>query len=838
MDASQNVLLVHGLSMPSVKSPCFLITDPSPGKPGYGKTVLCAKLIEHLQSSQQRAGRQLDQNPDEPSTIAFFFFDEFRERSTHPVDSFRATLAQFVHVHRYNEDIIDAASVMMDTRGRGQPVASTEEVLTLLQYILQRERSSILVFDGVDECSQHNEFFRCLQAIVPTPLARDRTLAHPVSNAGPKPTTIRITAEPGKCAIVLFSRPNVKFPQFLTENCQTMNLSASENLNDIERYLSPKFEILVEQGMLGQYRETQNLVTLASKHANGMFLWAMLLMEYLYSDLLSVEDRFDALNDLVFLEGLDQLYSMILQRIRQSQPEKARRTIKRIFHWVAGSTRPLLLSELQCVFAISARGSVPEVDKDTLSRISGALLEVAPDKTVRFVHTSVKDYLEAGKEVISDFCIPKRESQRYIALSCLIYLVNHVIPGPLSGSPQITADRGHQLRKYPLLQYSLENWPGHASCGLSSSSKEFAEIREPSQEASYDELFLNISRFVNNTRTVTTWIEASYLFDILPNLDRLCLAIASLHLPLSVPIDVQNLKKRLTSDMENFSKDLRTLNESWQHVLRDAPNEIWEPSVAAFTQSVFWITRTEALATTLSERSNQDCTSIPIQSHVSSSGLEVGLIKLVPPRYGNNPLNLFRVLMLITFTSLMVDPDFSQAPSSRFAGMNGLVGWKAIYIVWSLKTKSVIIHRSIDIPPDNIQPLLNHARIPYTEERLGIFCGNTGRFEVPVAFSNDLRKILVLGCLVTLHGPSGSGNRSLNERDFTFTQCNLSPWSGQVGVYENSYCFFRAIFNPTAEFLFTLRPSLKHGGRNFIVSDRWDMDIYDIRIDHDTKAIN
>lgn len=228
--------------------------------------------MEHLQSSQLREGQQQDPDFDEPSTITFFFFDEFRERSTHPTDSFRAILTQFLHMHRFNEDIIDAASVVMDTKGKGQLVASTEEVLSLLRYILEIERSSVLIFDGVDECSQHNEFFRCLQAIIPTPPAGQRTLANPVSDTGLKPTPLPIAAEPGKCSIVLFSRPNVKFPQFLTENCQTMNLSARENLNDIQKYLSPKFQSLAEQGMLGQCREAQKLVTLTSKHANGMFL--------------------------------------------------------------------------------------------------------------------------------------------------------------------------------------------------------------------------------------------------------------------------------------------------------------------------------------------------------------------------------------------------------------------------------------------------------------------------------------------------------------------------------------------------------------------------------------
>jgi hypothetical protein len=85
-------------------------------------------------------------------------------------------------------------------------------------------------------------------------------------------------------------------------------------------------------------------------------------------------------------------------------------------------------------------------------------------------------------------------------------------------------------------------------------------------------------------------------------------------------------------DTELFSKDLQLLNESWQHVLRKEPNEIWEPSIAAFTQSMFWVKAKDAKAIPLTAKSREYCRSIPIQSQVSSDGLEVGLIRLMPPR--------------------------------------------------------------------------------------------------------------------------------------------------------------------------------------------------------------
>ena len=69
---------------------------------------------------------------------------------------------QLLHAHRTDKGIVDAASLLMDNQGKGLLVASPEEISSLIQLILDRIKTAIFIFDGVDECSQPHEFFRFL----------------------------------------------------------------------------------------------------------------------------------------------------------------------------------------------------------------------------------------------------------------------------------------------------------------------------------------------------------------------------------------------------------------------------------------------------------------------------------------------------------------------------------------------------------------------------------------------------------------------------------------------------------------------------------------------------
>lgn len=84
LDTSHGVLLVQGLSFRISAHGGFLTIKHFSGKPGYGKTVFCAKLIERSTSSQPFTGQQRDVDSEESPMIGLIFFDGLQEMSTHP----------------------------------------------------------------------------------------------------------------------------------------------------------------------------------------------------------------------------------------------------------------------------------------------------------------------------------------------------------------------------------------------------------------------------------------------------------------------------------------------------------------------------------------------------------------------------------------------------------------------------------------------------------------------------------------------------------------------------------------------------------------------------------
>jgi hypothetical protein len=109
--------------------------------------------------------------------------------------------------------MIDLALLMADRKGCGQITASDAEVYDLLAIFLKRLSMTTLVFDGIDECYDHNDFLRRLGMISAN-------------------TT---------CKILLSSRPTVDSSNYFHsfETCMMM-LEDGANMDDIERYVRRK----------------------------------------------------------------------------------------------------------------------------------------------------------------------------------------------------------------------------------------------------------------------------------------------------------------------------------------------------------------------------------------------------------------------------------------------------------------------------------------------------------------------------------------------------------------------------------------------------------------------
>lgn len=87
----------------------------------------------------------------------------------------------------------------------------------------------------------------------------------------------------------------------------------------------------------------------------------------------------------------------------------------------------------------------------------------------------------------------------------------------------------------------------------------------------------------------------------------------------------------LADRLKALSKDLMRLRESWSRVLAASPNETWELSILAFTQSDLWVVTRDCKVDTAVVGS-QHRGSILIASQVSHDGLELAQLRLFPPR--------------------------------------------------------------------------------------------------------------------------------------------------------------------------------------------------------------
>jgi hypothetical protein len=135
-----------------------------------------------------------------------------------------------------------------------------------------------------------------------------------------------------------------------------------------------------------------------------------------------------------------------------------------------------------------------------------------------------------------------------------------------------------------------------------------------------------LTKITTEKRLVTLWIEASWAFKTPPSLFDLSDIIRGVA---SKAWEAQRAElKSLAGTLQRLGKTLSHLNQEWGHALVAEPNEIWLPSINAFTDCEFWVGTTTAKVNRLS--SSADAGAILIASQVSSSGKEVGVVRIWP----------------------------------------------------------------------------------------------------------------------------------------------------------------------------------------------------------------
>ncbi|KAI0815408.1 prion-inhibition and propagation-domain-containing protein [Xylaria sp. FL0064] len=105
------------------------------GPPGYGKTILCARIIQHLIANSS-------------APLAYFFFSSELESREKPFAIMRSWISQ---ITIQNRDAFNIAQEKLEaTDGR---VASRTNIEELFELIIQNIPECIFVVDGLDECA-------------------------------------------------------------------------------------------------------------------------------------------------------------------------------------------------------------------------------------------------------------------------------------------------------------------------------------------------------------------------------------------------------------------------------------------------------------------------------------------------------------------------------------------------------------------------------------------------------------------------------------------------------------------------------------------------------------
>jgi hypothetical protein len=98
--------------------------------------------------------------------VAFFHFSASQKfGNITSAEAFRALAAQLIHIHRNERLTMDALAILFDRNADGQQFASDDAVDVVLRILLQH-CPTYLVIDGVDECSDSQEFLSALWKIL------------------------------------------------------------------------------------------------------------------------------------------------------------------------------------------------------------------------------------------------------------------------------------------------------------------------------------------------------------------------------------------------------------------------------------------------------------------------------------------------------------------------------------------------------------------------------------------------------------------------------------------------------------------------------------------------
>jgi hypothetical protein len=590
------------------------------GNPGTGKSVLAASVLDWLGTSGRHDG---DQN----QALAYFFFS-FRSSTTRRLsNAYREILSQIFRQLQENTTVLDCFTFAATKSVTS--CASIKDLLALLKLLARHIPRFTLLLDGVDESDDPDGLIKSLATC--------------------------FSGTPAK--MIFFSRPNVRALMAASRTEQITLLRHSVE-DDIRIYLSRRLEDLEEK--LPPSCPREKILTHILDSANGMFLWARLMMDYLESPALDPpETRLATIWETTQHETLNDMYIRILQHIgKKTKPEVD--MARRILYWLAFHARPIEAGELwEAIYSLTSPSPPPGLtdhvipspkqaeDFDHAIVMICTCLAEKHGSGYRLVHQSVVEFFWTWSEellcndpVVLQFLLEPGEAHCLLANACLSYLVNRIPAQPLSGDMRQGVSKQRIQDGFPLVKYACLYWTHHL--------KEFFECNKDAIQARFQHspsvtrAFLNLvktlSIFLANKLFANTWVELQYMVcshtNLLRHINDLgnwCDLMESLPTT-CLPKDLGELLGKIT----HLHRDILALNSAWGPTLEENPHYIWN-DITAFQESSSFMKTSAVTVRSMapSQFDSQILTSKPLisLSKERDDGKMVGVLSVWPPKY-------------------------------------------------------------------------------------------------------------------------------------------------------------------------------------------------------------
>ena len=538
--------------------------------PGSGKSVLATAVVQHLQAFQAAGS----------PAVLFHFISYLDSRKASVSFALRVFLFQILSICRSAPLVLETFSFATHVaKEKGRADLTRLELKQLLCLVVGQIGRGYIVLDGLDECEDPDTIIRYLsEAISDT-----------------------------KFNLIVFSRPNVA--SFRGLNHIQLEIDPGKTDADIAAFLEPQIEALYDDDLISEDFDSDGVLRYLLSGANGMFLWARLMVAYLRSSALTPSLRKKAIMEARNPEKLDDMYFRILRLISRKFREE-QQLARQVFIWVAHAVRQLEPRELLCVVrspsedSTASRAAVDRKEGDlqhTITMVCGSLVELSCGK-FRFVHKSVQDFfatdyaepfLPNGVAVLSRcFRLTKAEAHCEIVIDCLSYLLFQTPASPLSGDIFQRACAERVRSEFPFLEYTSCCWILHLNSSISSRTRLDADTTN-SWNAVFTRVTLRLSTYLKTQLVLMSWVESLYIFLPLddhialygkllfwadwvqgPSAQQLGPAAASRHL-------------KLGETVRDFCDTLQKYYELWSEVLRQDPHHIWQ-DITAYSPTPFF----------------------------------------------------------------------------------------------------------------------------------------------------------------------------------------------------------------------------------------------------------